>query len=463
MNSPTKPDSEAIAFLADNPDVVTIDMLIPDMNGILRGKQLTRDYLPKLYSEGARMPGSNYLLDWTGRNVETFEYGTSDGDPDYLCFPVAGTLTRIPWAKRPSAQVIASMVDADGSPHFADPRHLLKTVLDRFAEMELTPVVAIEYEFYLIDQEAAARGEVVPARSGETGWRASTTNVYSMDDLYDFETLLDEIQEACKDQDIPAETFVSEYAAGQFEINLYHTDDALEACDQAIMLERCIKAVARKHGTIASFMAKPFAEQSGCGLHIHCSLLDKDGNNIFLGPHDPVVDRPISDKLRSAIGGLLETMTEGMAIFAPNANSYRRLRPGTYAPVRGLWGGDNRTVPLRIPGGSDKAIRVEHRVSGADANPYLVMAAVLAGIHHGITNNVVPQNPISGDGYESEEGVDLPIRWPVALKAFEEGTILKQYLGEKWCDAFHTARSYEADAHHYTIHQLDYEWYLRTS
>ena len=463
MTSRKRDDSEARAFLADNPHVVSIDMLIPDMNGILRGKQLARDYLPKLYSDGVRMPGSNYLLDWTGRNVETYQYGTTDGDPDFFCFPVPGTLKPMPWSLRPSGQVIASMFDAEGKAHFADPRHILKTVLDRFGELGLTPVVAIEYEFYLVDQEAAANGDVRPARSSETGWRANTTNVYSIDDLYDFEGLLGEIHEACEIQDIPAETFVSEYAPGQYEINIHHTDDALAACDQAIMLERCIKAVARKHGTIATFMAKPFAETAGCGLHIHCSLIDENGRNVLMGPWDDAVGRPVSDVMRHAVGGLLATMREGMAIFAPNANSYRRLRPGTYAPVKGIWGGDNRTVPLRIPGGDDKAVRIEHRVAGADANPYLVMAAVLAGIHYGIGHRIVPPPPITGDGYDSADGVRLPISWPLALNAFEEGHILRSYLGETWCRAFHTARSFEAEQHHFTIHKLDYDWYLRTA
>lgn len=463
MSSNTKSDKEALEFLAANPDIVSIDMLVPDMNGILRGKQLSPEYLPKLYTDGVRMPGSIYLLDWTGRNIDGLGYGSSDGDPDYLCFPVPGTLSRIDWAKRPSAQVLASMVDVNGKPHFADPRQILSNVLARFTNMGLTPVVAIEYEFYFIDQKAAAKGEVRPARSCETGWRPSTTNVYGVEELYDFESLLDEIQLVCDTQKLPAETFVTEYATGQFEINLHHTADALMACDQAIQLERCIKSVARKHGVIASFMAKPFTDQAGCGLHIHCSLLDKDGNNVMAGEMDETVQRPISDTLRHAVAGLLTTMREGMAIFAPNANSYRRLRPGSYAPVRGLWGGDNRTVPLRIPGGSEKAIRIEHRVAGADANPYLVMAAVLAGMHYGIVNKLMPPPAVSGSGYSSEVGIELPIRWPVALAAFDESNFLDDYLGEEWCDCYLAARSFEAENHHFTVPQLDYEWYLRTS
>ncbi len=248
MNSPTKPDSEAIAFLADNPDMVTIDMLMPDMNGILRGKQLTHDYLPKLYTEGARMPGSIYLLDWTGRNVETFDYGTSDGDPDFLCFPVAGTLTRIDVGQAAFCTGDRVHGGCRRHPAFCRPAAFAETVHDRFTEMELTPVVAIEYEFYLIDQEAAATGRSGPGALRRNRMAASTTNVYSIDELYDFESLLDEIQEACKDQSIPAETFVSEYAAGQFEINLHHTDDALEGVrsgDHAGALHQVCGAQAR--------------------------------------------------------------------------------------------------------------------------------------------------------------------------------------------------------------------------
>ena len=454
---------EVEAFLKAHPDAATVDMMIVDMNGILRGKQLGRDYVKKLYTEGVRLPGSNYLLDWTGQNVVGYDYGSSDGDPDFFCKAAPGTLTAVPWAPRPSAQVIASMEDAEGQPHFADPRHILQKVLTKLADIGLTPVIAIEYEFYLVDQDDAADGKVHPARSPGTGWRSNTTNVYGLDDVYDFADLLGEIHSSCAAQGIPAETIVSEYAAGQFEINLHHSNDALKACDQAIMLEHCIKQVARKHGTIATFMAKPFAHSAGSGLHVHVSLLDKDGNNVMAGEMDDSVGRPISDTLRHAIGGLLAAMPESMAIFAPNANSYRRLQPGAYAPVKGIWGGDNRTLPLRVPGGDEASVRIEHRVSGADANPYLVVAAILAGMHHGITGKITPPAPTVGDGYANPDGIDLPVRWPVALQALKDGSILPDYLGAEWLECFHIARAFECDNHHFTIHALDYEWYLRTA
>lgn len=454
--------SEADAFLNAHSDVVAVDMLLPDMNGILRGKQLGRDYVHKLYDEGVRLPGSNYLLDWTGQNVTTLDYGTSDGDPDYFCFAVPETLKPVPWGARPTGQVLASMYHEDGTPFFADPRNVLQRALKPLTDMGLTPVIAIEYEFYLIDREAAARGVVQPAIGPRSQFRPAQTNVYGLDDLYDFEDVLSAIHEACDIQRLPAETFVAEYAPGQFEINLHHVDSALLACDQAILLERCIKQVSRRHDMIATFMAKPFAESAGSGLHVHVSLLDRHGNNVLAGPFDERLNRPVGDMLRHAIGGLVATMPEAMAIFAPNANSYRRLKPGTYAPVKANWGGDNRTVSLRIPGSDERSVRVEHRVAGADANPYLVVAAVLAGMHHGIVNEIEPHDPVVGDGYE-QDAPDLPIRWPVALERFTEGTVLGRYFGEDYVRAFATARQFECDNFHYQIQPLDYQWYLRTA
>ncbi|WP_137391259.1 glutamine synthetase family protein [Rhodoligotrophos defluvii] len=455
--------TEAELFLDAHPEIAAVDMLLPDMNGILRGKQLARDYLGKLYnSDGVRMPGSIYLLDSTGQNVTAYAYGTRDGDPDYLCHAVPGTLACVPWSKRPAAQVLASMYENDGAPFFADPRHVLAAVVGRLAELRLKPVVAIEYEFYLLDGEAAARGEIRPAKPTTPAYPTRQTNVGGMEDLADFEPVLADIHVACEAQSLPAETVVSEYAAGQFEINLHYCADALTACDQAILLERCIKQVARKHGIVATFMAKPFAEQAGSGLHVHVSLLDEAGRNVFGGPLDKRIKRPVSETMRHAIGGLIAAMPESMALFAPNANSYRRLRPGTYAPTRANWGGNNRTVSIRLPGHDDASARIEHRVAGADANPYLVTAAVLAGIHHGITHRLEPPPPVVGDAY-AQEAPEMPVRWSRALDVFQQGRIIRSYLGDRYADAFATARRFECDNYHYQIQPLDYQWYLRNA
>ena len=466
MTSRIASREEYDTFLKTHPDAAWIEMMVPDMSGQLRGKRLTPKGAAKLFgeeAEGCRLPGSNYLLDVTGQNVATLPYGGPDGDPDFFCHAVPDTLRPVPWSREPAGQVLCSMTDAGGRPHFADPRHILRRQEERLAERGLFPVMAIELEFHLVDAEAwGERGEVLPARLPLSGERPSATNVYGLDDLGEFSELFSDIADAARTQELDAETAVSEYAPGQYEVNLLHVADAVTACDRAVLLKRTIRQIALRHGAIATFMAKPFADLAGSGLHVHVSLLDREGRNAFAGDAvDPRIGRAISPLLRHAIAGLMNTMAEGMAIFAPHANSYRRLRPGTYAPVSAMWGGDNRTLPIRIPGGDARDLRIEHRVAGADASPYLVAAAVLAGMLHGIEKALEPPEPVSGDGY-AQDGAPIPLFWPDALRAFEAGKVLRPALGEKWGEAFLAARRQELETHHFTIPPLDYAWYLRT-
>ncbi|MGI9371105.1 MAG: glutamine synthetase family protein [Hyphomicrobiales bacterium] len=459
MNSKSEP-TELDAYLKANPHTELADVLLPDMNGILRGKQLSRAHISDLYQDGIRMPISSYLLDWRGQNIEAIGYGSGDGDPDAFALAAPGSIVPVPWAKRSTAQVMVSLHDEEGNRHFACPRQVLENAAKPLLDMGLKIVIAIEYEFYLVTRDTQT-GAVKPA-PGKSGHMPSTVNVYGLDDLYEHGALLDEIYASCEVQGIPAETFVSEYAPGQYEINLYHCDDALKACDNAILLERCIKEVARKHGVIATFMAKPFAETAGCGLHVHVSLIDKDGNNVFAGPVDEELNRPVSDMLRHAAGGLLSTMDESTALYAPNANSFRRLRPDSYAPIYSNWGSDNRSVSVRIPGSNEKNIRLEHRVAGADANPYLVVAGVLAGLHHGITEKIEPPAPVIGDGY-AQGGTNLPLNWNDALDAFKASKVMPKYLGEQYAQVFEAARRSECNDYQAFVPPLDYEWYLRTA
>lgn len=453
--------AEVDAFLAAHPDLKGVDMLLPDMCGILRGKRIGAEALDKLYEKGVQMPGSTYLLDATGQNCDTLVYGTRDGDPDYPCFGIAETLKPVPWASSPTGQVIATMLDADGEPFFADPRQVLRRATKPLTDMGLTPVVAIELEFYLIDGEFDANGRPQPARPPAPAMRQSTTQVYGIEELYDFESFLVDVESACQAQNVPADTATSEYAPGQYEINLHHVADPVDACDDAIMLKRLIKGVARKHGMTASFMAKPFEELAGCGLHVHVSLVDGDGRNVFAGADDPETGLPTDPMLKHAIAGLKATMADAMAIFAPNANSYRRFQANSYAPINTAWGVDNRTVSLRIPRAEADGMRVEHRVAGADANPYLTVAAVLAGMHHGIANKL-DAGPIErGNAYDKPpEG--LPLRWWQALLQMGESTVLPEYLGAHYCESYVAARSFENDNFNAHIPALDYSWYLRT-
>ena len=233
------------------------------------------------------------------------------------------------------------------------------------------------------------------------------------------------------------------------------------ACDHAVLLKRIIKAAARKHGFVASFMAKPFEEESGCGLHVHMSVLDKNGVNFFSQGKEKMALPPFSARLRHAIGGLLRTMPESTAIFAPNGNSYRRLRPESFAPVEPNWGVNHRAVAVRVPMSDQKNLRFEHRVAGADANPYLVTAAIAAGVHYGLTNRCDPGRMIEEGEFVSLQP-RIPVRWDAALDKFSHSKILPAYLGTDYCKYFLGNRRAESAAFHNTVSPLDYEWYLRS-
>ncbi|WP_420547589.1 glutamine synthetase family protein [Curvivirga sp.] len=450
-------------FLKKHPDIQSIDMMIPDVNGVLRGKRVTIEGATKLYEDGIRLPRSIYLMDTTGQNCEeTTSYGSSDGDPDLPCFGISDTLSIVPWAAEPRAQIMASMYDDNGEAFFGDPRKILQNAIQPFTDMGLKPVVAVELEFYILSNEQDANGRAKLAISNSMKRMQTTTQCYALDELYEYDEFLADIAEACRLQGIPADTAVKEYAAGQYEINLNHCDDPLKAADDAVMLKRIIKNVALKHNYCATFMAKPFEGEAGNGTHIHCSLVDEEGNNYFAGPIDPETNIPMNETLRHAIGGLRDTMPEAMLIFAPNANSYRRLQSGSYAPVNRAWGVDNRTVSLRIPHCDEKSVRVEHRVAGADANPYMVMAAVLAGIHHGLKNKCDPGPIEKGDAYLRGDGKYLPLYWQKAMEVFKAGTILPHYLDEHFHETYEQIRRAECLIFQRVIQPLEYEWYMRS-
>ena len=445
------------AFLRKNPDLKGIDLIISDLNGVFRGKRIQASALDKVFQDGICLPASVFALDILGNTVEESGLGVSTGDSDRICMPISDSISIIPWSPKPMAQVLLTMLEEDGSPFFADPRQVLSKVLEKFSELKLTPVVAVELEFYLLDKRRNKQKKPQPPISPVTGKREADTQVYSVDNLDDYKEFLDEVARFAKVQGLPADTAVAEYAPGQFEINLQHVDDPILACDHAILLKRLIKGVARNMGLNASFMAKPFSDQAGSGTHIHFSLLDRKKKNVFMGKKDKT-DSPF---LQHAVGGLAKTMKESTAIFCPNANSYRRFQPDLYVPMAPTWGIDNRTVALRIPSGSPKSTRIEHRVAGADTNPYLTMAALLVGIHYGITQKIKPPKISTGDAI-AKNPPSLPMNWAESLQAFSKGKILRQYFGKDFCHVFHETRKKEMENFDSQITPLELDWYLRT-
>lgn len=448
--------SEAEAFFAENPDIDAIDIIFTNMSGVPRGKRLRQHEVLGVYDNGRFLPGSVLVVDIMGQDCEETGLVWEDGDADRLCRPIPGTLVRAPWLGDNAAQFTTSYYELDGTPNDLDPRHVLGRVIDKLAEGGLTPVVAVELEFYLFEME---NGRPVIARGLTTGEKPNGNDVYSLRELEDFKPFFDDLYAACDAQNIPLESGISEYAPGQFELTLRHKADAMRAADDGVMYKRIVKGVAAKHGMVASFMAKPFAEQAGSGMHLHVSMADKDGDNAFASENPEG-----SPLLRHAIGGMKALLADSMAIFAPNANSFRRFKANSYAPVAPTWGVNNRTVSLRVPAGPPPSRHVEHRVCGADANPYLAVAAVLAAMHHGMVNKIDPGPAIVGNGYEqAPKDTRLPNHWAAAIEALKNSATLRDYLGDRFVTQFCTVKEVEMARFMAEVTELDYAWYLNNA
>lgn len=456
--------AELRAFLEANPGVEFFELIFTAMSGVPRGKRLRRSEMAAVYENGRFLPGSILVCDITGQDCEETGLVWEDGDGDRLAKPAPGTLTLAPWLGDDVAQVITSLYELDGTPNDLDPRHVLRGVLDRFAADGLTPVVACELEYYLVDPRRTAGGgvELAGALDGTLGGgeKPRQHGVYGLRELEDFSAFLRELWAAADVQGVPLEGAISEYAPGQLELTLKHGPDALRAADEAVMYKRIAKGVATRHGCEATFMAKPFSDRAGSGLHLHVSVNDAEGRNIFAG-EDPEGAPP----LRHAVGGLKASLADGMAIFAPNANSYRRFRANSYAPVAPTWGVNNRTVSLRVPAGPAGGRHIEHRVAGADANPYLALAALLAGVHHGLSRKIDPGPPVQGDGYAAaaKSNLRLPANWFAALDAFEASSVMRDYLGARFAKMFAQVKRTEQDRFFAEVQPLDYDWYLKNA
>ena len=457
MNKPlAKAARDAAKFLAAHPDTAAVDAIFADLSGVVRGKRYPVDQLSKLLGDGLAFPASVFLLDTMGECHDPGGHGFSDGDPDRIAKVIPGSLKPVLWTERPTCQVMVTLSELDGSPYPFEPRNLLAAVLDRFRELNLRPVVAFELEFYLVDRERTADGAPQPPISPLSGRRDIGTQVYGMADVDSFAKVLDDIGAACAAQSVPTGAITAEYAPGQFEINLQHSDDPLLAADHCVMFKRAVKGVSRRHGLQATFMAKPYLAEAGSGLHLHVSLIDRAGRNVFDGGKAGIA----SPTLEHAVAGILDIMPASMTFLAPNVNSSRRYQPNLFVPIRRSWGFENRSVALRIPIGPGNARRIEHRVAGADANPYLALATALAGIHHGITRELAPPPPSDGNaGFASDP--DLPFRPRRALESMLASETLATYFGGDYLRTYAACKTAEYDKFERHIGAHEYAWYLQ--
>jgi glutamine synthetase len=409
-------------WLHDHPEIRTIRCGAVDLNGQARGKSVPARFATKLEREGTRFPFSTLNLDIWGEDIDNSPLVFERGDPDGVLRPTERGFIPIPWLDTPAAMLPVWMFHEDGRPYDGDPRHALARIKERYAALGLTPVVATEMEFYLIDDSGK---EIRVPRNPRSGKRRPGAEILSLRALEAFDHFFSDLYDGCEAMDIPADTAISEAGLGQFEINLVHVDDPLRAADDAWLFKQLVGGIARKHGFAASFMAKPYEQYAGNGMHMHFSVLDKSGKNVF----DDGTAKG-SPMLLNAIAGCLAALPPSALIFAPHGNSYERLVPDAHAPTGVCWAYENRTAAVRVPGGSPAARRIEHRVAGGDVNPYLLIAAVLGAALIGIEDGMTPPPPISGNAYEIELP-QMPATWAEAIDAFEKSALIRRIFPDQ--------------------------------
>ncbi|MEO0821731.1 MAG: glutamine synthetase family protein [Pseudomonadota bacterium] len=438
---------------AEHPAAAVAEVYATDLNGVARGKLVPAEVLGKLGAGAMKMPISTLALDIFSTDVPETGLAIERGDPDGVMLPVAETVAPMLWAGRPTLQVQCMISDERGEAVAAiDPRGVLAGVVARAEAMGLTPVMALELEFYLIDREAA-----LPPMNPLAGGRLARPQIYDMEVMRAFEPVLAEIAEAARTLGAPAETAICEFGPGQFEMNLRHVDSALTACDHMVALRRAIRGVARGQGLDASFMAKPFGEMAGSGQHIHVSLLDRAGHNLFDGD-----EAGPNAALRHAVAGVLAAMPEAFLVFAPHLNSYRRFQPGSYAPMTAAWGLDNRAAAVRVPEHRGRAARIEARAAGADANPYLLAAAVLAGVLAGIEAGAEPPRPVRAEEGGDDAGAALPLSWAMAEERFRGSAFVGDWMGLEFCRVFSAIKRQERATLMTRVPDIEYDAYLRS-
>ena len=446
----------ATKFLDENPELEKIEFIYVDFNGIPRGKNASPKTLLKASEGGLKMPISSYVLDVWGDNPK----GTGlvmSGDGDAICRIVESSLAITPWSSRNTAQCIVSMEDGNGDAIYADPRNVLNSILSRFKNLGLRPVIAPEMEFYLIDKQLQKNGHPQMPLIPGTNRRYEEVQLLNLSEMDDFEEFFELVEKSAISLGIPAETAIKECAPGQFEINLLHHNDALLMADQAFLMKRLIKNCARKFNLNATFMAKPFSEEAGNGMHAHLSIIDKDGKNIFKVNKNKQPEGVFA----SAIAGLLKNAPDFLSFYAPHSNSYRRLvHNADHAPTTLSWGNENRTALVRLPEASNKATRLEFRLPSADSNPYLVFASILASVLNGIENEFNLEKETIGNAHAQHEP-ELGITWREAVHKTSVSSVVREFFGDRFQQSYKCVKESEIKRFESTITDFEYNSYLR--
>ncbi len=414
--------------------VTEIECLVPDLTGVARGKILPR--LKFTEDRGMRLPEAVVAMGVTGEFPEEGPYYDviSPTDMDMHLRPDPTTARIVPWAIDPTAQVIHDCYDKDGQLVPFAPRSVLRRVCDLFDAEGWNPVVAPELEFYLVARNTDPDMPLKPP-IGRSGRAETSRQAYSIDAVNEFDPLFEDVYAYCETMGLNVDTLIHEVGAGQMEINFFHAHP-LGLADEVFLFKRTVREAALRHDMYATFMAKPIAGEPGSAMHIHQSVVDKDGHNIFSNP-----DGTPSQEFFWFIGGLQRYIPAAMALFAPYVNSYRRLVRSNAAPINIQWGTDNRTVGIRSPLAGPQARRVENRVIGADANPYVALAATLACGYIGIEKRIEPTPECKGDAYLGD--FQLPRSLGEALELLRHEKDLQDVLGASFVTVYSEVKEIE--------------------
>jgi glutamine synthetase len=432
-----------------------VECLVPDINGIARGKILpATKFIKSARDESLRLPESIFIQTVTGEYSENEDYDdiASDQDPDIYLKPDADTIRIVPWYQEPTAQVICDAFNADGTPVAMSARQVLRRVLSLYEEKGWMPIVAPELEFFLVQVNTDPDLPLLPP-AGRSGRTETGRQSYGIDATNEFDPIFEDVYDYCEAQDIDIDTLTHEAGAAQMEINFNH-GEAMRLADQSFLFKRTVRQAALRHNIYATFMAKPLANQPGSSMHIHQSVIEIESRrNLFadtLGRDTAL--------FRSHVAGLQRFLPQVMPMVAPNVNSFRRLRPFSDAPINVQWGVDNRSVGLRVPVSDGPARRIENRLAGADANPYLAIAASLACGYLGMIERMKPTKQIDTSAYRLAH--TLPRTLYDALHRFANCKKMKPILGEQFIRAMQLVKQSELDAYQGVISSWEREHLL---
>ena len=421
-----------------------VECLVPDMNGIVRGKVFPAQKFLKSQRDGTlRIPSSIYALTVTGEYAEEEKDDLSVLDPDVILRPDLATIRVAPGYRTPTAFVIADGYRGDNSPYEIAPRHVLKTVVGLYEAQGWSPIVAPELEFYLTQINPDPDLPLVPP-AGRSGRPETAPQPYGLEAITEYEDLIENIYEHAELADLQIDTLIHEAGTAQLEINFNH-GAPISLADQVVVFKRLVRQVALSHKVYATFMAKPMSEQPGSAMHLHQSVVDtKTGRNIF-----SLEDGRSSPAFRHFIGGLQKFLPQLVPMFAPNVNSYRRMHPTFAAPINLQWGIDNRTCGLRVPISDGQNRRIENRLPGADANPYLAIAASLVAGYIGMMEKIEPTDAVEGNAYKWAR--TIPRTLEESLDRFTNCAPVRTLLSSAFFDIFALIKTAELEAYRAVI------------